>query len=352
MYRPFVQDDWRVSNSLTLNLGLAWAFTTPVTEAGNRKANFDFATGKLYVAGNSSLTAGCSFCVASGPAVGIQLDKTAIEPRIGFAWKAFGSQNTVIRGGYAIFHDSSWNQGGQGLWENPPYFAESQTFSPGFSASPFGNTTVNCGVQRIFLQSLTGGAIGPYTSAPPINKFPGTIQSQNLNFKQGRVQQMNLNVERQIPGNIVLTAGYAGSRSSHILVDGLNLNVTSPSACGVVAGYTLGCGYTPTPSPFGVIANQNDVGQATYNSFQVKAETKSARHGVYALIGYTYSHTYDSALPDGLGTFPGATYWPLPGTHKADWSLSQINLDHQFTASVTYNLPFGKGKAFGGNWNP
>jgi hypothetical protein len=113
----------------------------------------------------------------------------------------------------------------------------------------------------------------------------------------------------------------------------------------------LGCGYTPTPSPFGVIANQNDVGQATYNSFQVKAETKSARHGIYALIGYTYSHTYDSGLPDGLGTFPGATYWPLPGTHKSDWSLSQLNLDHQFTASVTYELPFGKGKAFGADWN-
>ncbi len=357
MYRPFVQDDWRVSSSLTLNLGFAWAITTPVTEAQNRQANFDFASGKLYIAGNtsafSSALSGCTFCVASGPAVGIQLDKTAIEPRIGFAWKAFGSQNTVIRGGYAIFHDSSWNQGGQGLWENPPYFAESQNlgFLPPFSPCPLTNTTLNCGVERVFLQNLPGGAIGPYIAAPLINKFPGTIQSQNLNFKQGRVQQMNLDVERQIPGNIVLTAGYAGSRSSHILVDGLNLNVTSPSACGAVAGYTLGCGYTPTPSPFGVIANQNDVGQATYNSFQVKAETKSARHGIYALIGYTYSHTYDSGLPDGLGTFPGATYWPLPGTHKSDWGLSQLNLNDQFTASATYELPFGKGKAFGADWN-
>jgi hypothetical protein len=350
MYRPYVQDDWRVSNSLTVNIGFAWAFTTPVTEAQNRQANFDFATGKMYVAGNSPLTAACSFCVASGPDVGIQIDKTAIEPRIGFAWKAFGSQNTVIRGGYAIFHDSSWNQGGQGLWENPPYFAESDNFN-GVPSCPFGNTTINCGVQRVFLQDLGGGVIGPYMAPPAISTFPGTVQSQNLNFKQGRVQQMNLNLERQLPGNIVLTAGYAGSRSSHILVDGLNLNVTSPTACGTVSGYTLGCGYTPTPSPFGVVANQNDVGQATYNSFQVKAETKSARHGIYALIGYTYSHTYDSGLPDGLGTFPGATYWPLPGTHNSDWSLSALNLNHQLTASVTYDLPFGKGKRFGSTWS-
>jgi Carboxypeptidase regulatory-like domain len=355
LFRPFVQDDVRVSSSLTVNLGFAWALVTPITEALNRQSNYDFASGKLYVAGHSPFLSGCSFCVASDPRVGIQLDKTAVEPRIGFAWKVLGSQNTVIRGGYAIFHDSSWNQGGQGLWENPPYFAESDNFSPAFSACPFANTTLNCGVQRIFLQNLGPGVIGPYTSPPPIATFPGNLQSQNLNFKQGRVQQMNINLERQLPGDIVLTAGYAGSRSSHILVDGLNLNVTSPSACGTVAGYTLGCGYKPTPVPFGigsnVVSNNNDDGQATYNSFQVKAETKSTRHGIYALIGYTYAHTYDSGLPDGLGSFPGATYWPLPGTHNLDWSLSQLNLDHQFTASVIYDLPFGKGKAFGSNWN-
>jgi hypothetical protein len=354
LFRPFVQDDVRVSSSLTLNLGFAWALTTPVTEAQNRQADYDFASGKLYVAGGSPLVSACPFCVASDSRVGIQMDKTAVEPRIGFAWKVLGSQNTVIRGGYAIFHDSSWNQGGQGLWENPPYFAESDNFN-NFAVCPFGNVTTNCGVQRVFLQNLGGGVIGPYTSSPAITTFPGTLQSQNLNFKQGRVQQMNINLEHRLPGNIVLTAGYAGSRSSHILVDGLNLNVASPPACATVPGYTLGCGYNHTPVPFGtggnIVSNINDNGQATYNSFQVKAETKSTRHGIYALIGYTYSHTYDSGFADGLGTFPGATYWPLPGTHKLDWGLSQINLDHQFTASVLYDLPFGKGKHFGSNWN-
>ena len=97
--------------------------------------------------------------------------------------------------------------------------------------------------------------------------------------------------------------------------------------------------------------NFNDAGNATYNGLQIKAETKSARHGLYALVGYTYSHTYDSGLADNLGTTPGAVYWPLPGTQKADWAHSQINLDHQFTASVIYDLPFGKGKAFGSGWS-
>ena len=353
LFRPFVEDDWRVTHNLTLNLGLAWAFVTPETEAQNRQANFDFATGKLLVAGHSPAIAGCSICVASDARVGIQLDKTALEPRIGIAWRPRGSDKTAIRFGYAIFHDSSWNQGAQGLWENPPYLAESDNFN---GLCPFQNIgTPGCGIQTAFLPAIT------VPETPP--NFPGTLQSQNLNFKQGRVQQFNANVERQLPGNIVLTAGYAGSRSSHILVDGMNLNVGSPGACGgVVPGYTFGCGAGGTA--FGpaygtaqgfffppTILNANDVGAAKYDSLQIKAETKSARHGLYALLGYTYSKTYDSGYSDGLGTNLGATYWPLPGTTKADWGLSQINLNHQFTASVTYNLPFGRGKRFGSDWS-
>ena len=348
LFRPFVEDNWRVTKDLTVNLGLAWAFVTPITEAGNRQANFDVASGKLFVAGSADIS-GCAICVHSDSRVGIKLDTTALEPRIGIAWKPFGSQTTAIRAGYAIFHDSSWNQGAQGLWENPPYFAESDNFSG--AGCPFGNATsgnpLNCGLERLFL-----GSDGlPITSPPPPDSFPGTVQSQNLDFKQGRVQQFNLNVEHQLPGNVVLTAGYAGSRSSHILVDGLNLNITSPTACGTVSGYTLGCGYTPPTSPFGVISNNNDVGAARYDSLQIKAETKSARHGLYALLGYTYSRTFDSGFADGLGTSPGATYWPLPGSNKADWGLSQLNLNNQFTASVIYDLPFGKGKHYGSSWS-
>jgi hypothetical protein len=69
------------------------------------------------------------------------------------------------------------------------------------------------------------------------------------------------------------------------------------------------------------------------------------------LLGYTYARTFDSVFADGLGTPPGADYWPLPGSEKADWALSQINLNQQFTASILYDLPFGKGKRFGGNWS-
>jgi hypothetical protein len=175
----------------------------------------------------------------------------------------------------------------------------------------------------------------------------------NLNFKQGAIQQFNLNVERLAPGDIVLTVGYAGTRSHHILVSQLNENITSPSACGNVPGYTLGCGITAYPyaAPFQTVDTNNSMGSAQYDSLQVKAETKSARHGLYALIGYTWSRNFDTGLTDGLGTNPGALYYPLPGTARLDWGLSQLNLNDSFTASVLYDLPFGKGKHFGGDWN-
>jgi len=338
VFRPFVQDDWRFNRNLTLNLGLAWTMATPISEAANRMADFiPTATGYRWLIPGNGCTAALQPCTRVGSGAGIQMDWTALEPRIGLAWKVRGSDKTVVRAGYAIYHDSAWSMGGQGLWQNPPFAAESNggatTFAAGFPI------------------------ITP--PATPAN-FKGAFTTERTDLKLGMVQQFNVNVERQLPGQIVLTAGYAGSRSDHILNFGNNINAGAPTACAggpdAVAGYTLGCGpggaYFPTPYPaFGNIYSINDFGRAHYNSLQIKAETKSARYGIYALIGYTYSRTYDSGYSDGLSTPIGAPDFPLPNWGKADWALSQTNLNNNFTASVIYDLPFGKGKRFGSDWN-
>ncbi|HEY4904001.1 MAG TPA: carboxypeptidase-like regulatory domain-containing protein [Candidatus Sulfotelmatobacter sp.] len=349
LVRPFVQDDWRVTGNLTVNLGFAWALVTPETEVENRQANFDVQSLKWYVPKGSPAVAGCTVCIASDGAAGIQFDKTALEPRIGFAWKPMGSDKTAIRGGYGIVHDSAWNQGGQGLWQNPPYYAE---VDPCTFCFGFGSTVGSLSGGFLVNGSPLTSPVTPACSAPCV-PYSGTIQSQNLNFKQGIIQQFNLNVEHQLPGNVVLTVGYAGSRSAHILVSQLNENISSPSACGVVSGYTVGCGFPSFPyaAAFQSVDTNNSVGTARYDSLQVKAETKSTRHGLYALLGYTYSRNFDSGLTDGLGTNPGALYYPLPGSAKLDWGLSQLNLNNSFTASILYDLPFGKGRRYGNNWN-
>jgi hypothetical protein len=358
LIRPFIQDDWRVTANMTFNIGLAWALATPQTEVENRQANFDVQSLKWYVPAGSPGLAGCTSCISSGNRVGIQFQKGALEPRLGFAWKPTRSDKVAIRAGYAIFHDSAWNQGGQGLWQNPPYYAEVDP-ATGFCATP---GAAGCGISNGFLFPITKpqpgstvGVPGGYIYNAPVNPsaYTGTIQSMNRNFVQGMIQQYNLNVEYQMPGDVVLTTGYAGSHSTHILVSQVNENLSSPAACGVVPGYTLGCGFPTFPyaAPFQAVDSNNSSGSARYDSLQIKAETKSSRHGLYALIGYTWSRTFDSGMPDGLGSNPGALYWPLPGAQGLDWSLSQLNLNDVFTASVLYELPFGKGKYFGNNWS-
>ncbi|MFZ0799279.1 MAG: carboxypeptidase-like regulatory domain-containing protein [Terriglobales bacterium] len=359
LFRPFVQDNWRVTPNLTMNIGLGWALVTPETEVDNRQARYDVTNQTWYVPAGSPAISGCTNCITTDGRVGVQFDKTALEPRIGLAWKAFGSDRTVIRAAYGISHDSSWDQGGQGLWQNPPYYAEvdpdefpGAAFLSGI-CMPFGNPA--CGLQNGFVPQPSGTLL---TSPVNPTSYTGTIQAMNRNFKQGIIQQFNLNIEHQLPGNVVLTAGYAGTRSAHILTSQLNENLNSPSACGS-GTYTLGCNFgffpyathQPGGGVFQSVDTNNSIGQARYDSLQIKAETKSARHGLYALLGYTYSRNFDNGMPDGLGTNPGALYYPLPGTAKLDWGLSELNLNQQFTASVLYDLPFGKGKYWGGGWS-
>ena len=328
MYRPYFQDNWRVSPNLTLNLGLAWAIVTPISEEANRQSNFDYQTGNWFVAGRNS-----------GANVGIATDLTAFEPRIGLAWSPRGDRKTSVRLGYSIYHDSSWNQGAQGLWQNPPYWEESANGS--FFAD--GNLTPAQGY------SISQGF--PILTEPAgTSGFGGNWNAENLNFKQGRIQQFNLNVERQIPGDVLVTVGYAGARSNHLLSDDFNVNIASPTACGTVSGYSLGCGAAAAPwGPFTDVYDIFDDGHARYDSLQLKAETKSS-HGLYGLVSYTYSKAFDTGMPDGLGSNIGALYYPLPGAAKMDKGFSQIDLTHNFTASVVYDLPFGKGRRWGSSW--
>jgi hypothetical protein len=346
IYRPFVEDDWRVLPSLTLNLGLAWDMTTPITEEHGRLANYNTTTGVIEVANQNGVSSSAD----------VHMDWTALEPRVGAAWKIGNSDKTVLRAGYSLYHDSAWSQGAQGLWQNPPFLGESDAGA--FSGTGCAFATSYCAAtlgQSPLALSLSSGF--ETLSAPPTAaSFTGSFYTEPSNLKLGRVNQFNVNIERQLIGNLVLTAGYAGSRGTHILVAGNDLNSSSPTACGTVSGYTLGClpGGAPYVPPYltgNAIFLFGDVGKTNYDSLQIKAETKTSKYGLYALIAYTYSRTYDNGLSDGLGSELSAPYFPLPNWQNLDWSLSQINLDNSFTGSVIYDLPFGRGKQFGSNWN-
>ena len=354
--RPFVQDDWRITKDLTLNLGLAWDLTTPITETAGRLADYippaiatgaNAVTGQLLIANQGGVNA----------SAGINMYWADLEPRIGAAYKLLGSDKTVIRGGFAMYHDSAWSQGAQGLWQNPPFFAEGDIFQFGGCpmATPSGGTPA-CGPGGT-VSSISNG-FQLFNTPPTLSTFTGTLFFQPRDFRPGQVAQWNVNVERQLPGNIVLTVGYAGSHGNHILISGNALDTNGPSGCVAGGTYTLGCasGGAPfispfTPPGFNAILEFGDIGKTTYNSLQIKAETKSTRHGLYALFAYTYSHSYDNGLSDGLGSELSAPYFPLPNWQNLDWAPSQIDLRHNFTGTVIYDLPFGRGKKFGNSWS-
>jgi hypothetical protein len=362
IYRPFIEDDWRITPSLTLNLGLAWDLTTPMTEVHDRMADYIPATGQLLIAGQNGVS----------NSAGVLMDKTALEPRIGAAWKVFGSAKTVLHLGYAFYHDSAWSQGAQGLWQNPPFLGEADNFPafsptcPTYATSSLAAATpvpsfcsglpANAG--NTVIPTNTSGGFTLISTPQNVTNYQGAFSAEPTNIKLGRVQQFNVNIQTQLPGNLVFTEGYAGSRGTHILVAGNDLNSSSPSACVAGGSYTLGClpGGAPYSAPyntpdFNVINFLGDVGKTNYDSLEAKLETKTLKYGLYALIAYTWSHTLDNGLTDGLGSELSAPYFPLPNWQSLDWSLSQINLNNSFTGSVIYDLPFGRGKQFGSSWN-
>lgn len=318
-YREFFEDTWKVSPNLTLNLGLAYDVTTPETEAANRFTNFDFVTGQFLVAGQSGVS-------ASG---NVKTSWTGLEPRLGFAWSPRGSHKTAIRGGYGIFTNVSDEGGIPGLYQNPP-----QAYGYAFTGD---NTNISS------TRTLSQG-FAPVSAAPPFASYAGNLYMNQLDFKQGMIQQWNLNVQRELPGDIVLTVAYAGTRGEHLETKGFNLNTATP-----------GPGNNPAarrPYPqFTNIAAILSRGTVRYDSLQVKAE-KRLSHGLYTLLSYTHSKSITNGPAQTLTNAMGIKYFPLSQSivgKNADKGLADIDLRDDLTLSWIYNLPFGRGRAFLGN---
>jgi len=314
-YRGFVEDDWKARSSLTLNMGLAYDVTTPMKEAHNRQANFDPATGQLLIPG-----------VNSDANAGVATDWSDIQPRFGFAWSPRSSVKTVIRGGYGIFYDVSGVGGVQGLYQNPPFAAD-----------------LSYTADDINIQHTLATGFPVLTTGPTLATYTGNLVIQQRDFKQGRVMQWNLNIERQLPGNIVFTVAYAGTRGVDLQDKGINTNTATP-----------GPGVNPAARrPFPQFNNFNYItsrGMLRYDGLQLHAEKKTS-HGVYFLANYTYSKAFTNGLSQNLGSAKGVLYYPLAVYPKEDKALSDTDLTHNFTFSSIYELPFGKGRALLSNSN-
>jgi hypothetical protein len=329
-YRGYVQDDWNVRPHLTLNLGLAYDVTTPMTEAANRFSNFDPRTATIFVGGpfTSSVTppaGGATRLVGGDPSVGVRTDFSGIEPRVAFAWSPFGNDKTVVRAGYGLFHDVSSQGGTQGPFTNPPY------------ANFFSFSTNNITPVR----TLATGFPQNQTPRDPFT-YTGAWRAWDPKFQMGLIEQWNVNVQRELPGSTVLTVAYAGTHGTRLMQKNFDFNSTKIGSANANSSRTY--------PQYGSVFVTDSHGWLRYDSLQLKAERRAAK-GLYLLGAYTWSKAFSNGLRQEITGDPGVDFYPLLPNPDADKGYAGTDLRHNFTMSFLYQLPFGKGQRWANSMN-
>jgi hypothetical protein len=287
----FVQDDWKVSEKLTVNLGLRYDYFTPLVDKFDRRAIFDFADNGIKQVGQNGI-----------PRAGYLPDRNNFAPRIGFAFLPRGGTRFVTRGGYGLFYDKeNWNTH-QGL-NNQPLFRTSRQYQrPGSIAKAF-----------------TASSTVPLPN----------VNAMQMDFRDAYYHQWNVFVEGEPITNFTVGVGYVGSK-------GLDLPLTRD-----INQPTPGTGAVQARRPIAQYATVAMVSSGTnsiYHSLQARAERRFSK-GLSFLTSYTLSKSVDT-VPIYGGSAPDAT--------NIDAARGPADTDsrHRFSASFNYELPFGQGQAF------
>ncbi|MDX2181473.1 MAG: carboxypeptidase regulatory-like domain-containing protein [Bryobacteraceae bacterium] len=314
----YVQDDWRVNNRLTLNLGLRWEFFPPVNEVANRLSNFNVATGRLMIAGYQG----------TDKYVGVKPNTDNWAPRAGFAYKL--NDRTVVRGGAGVFYSVMGNGGAAlRLFRQLP-FGPINTFDiDQFNANPRRMQDGLPAIPNLDYAVVTGPGL---TS--------GAVITIPEDFKSGRIMQFNFQVQHEVaPIGTVFKVGYVGNLGRR-LDSTYNFNQQDPGPGTPASRRPL---RNIAPGVQTVTYNATD-GRSNYHSLQATAE-KRFSSGMSFLTAYTWSHSIDN-VPNQFG---GGDNGPIPQDiryRNVDRGNSGFDIRHRVTHSMNYELPFGKGKKF------
>jgi len=316
----YVQDDWRVTPKLTVNLGLRWDFATPLYTRDNNWSNFDPTTNQMIQA-----TGGSLFNRSL-----VHPDYKDFGPRVGLAYS--WDTKTVIRSGYGISY-SFFNRPGSAMEginaPNALFGVLSQSIpSAGHVPANF-LTTIN---------SFTTGIANP-SAFNPLNQNVDYIPA---NTRWPYIQNWFLSVQRELIKDTVLEVSYNGSHSLRLPILGdYNQAVPTPSGLKV-----------PIPT-FGPITWVDPAGDNDYEGLTARLERRFAR-GLYFLNSFTWG----KALGDSEQALE---YFPTPGFGANPQNIYNLAAERAPTSydvklnnvtSVVYQLPFGKGRSFGSSWNP
>ncbi len=395
-YATFVQDNWKVTHNLTLNLGLRYDVSLPRTDRFNRQNWFDPNAVSPLNGGNISYNDPITGAAVTRPLLGGEVfansntrtnyvtDWSNIQPRFGFAYQF--APKMVVRGGYGIYYGQSRSgasgvvpYGGQGFDEytNMITTYNNDGATPYLHLSnPFPNGLIQPPGNSLGLMNDVGfGANGPLRT-----------HAANLTPYE---QSWSLGIERQMPWNVVFDVEYLGKKGTHLPFSGLNqLDIlgpqvesygpTSPQMNALNTLYTNPPGCTPTCNPFyGLITDPNssmsssvpgyqletpypqfnsvttDVQMAAssiYHGLQLQAN-KHFSNGLEFLINYTWSKSIDdSSVGDDNVTWLGSfTSLQDPNKPYLERSLSTFDTPSVLKFSYSYDLPIGRGKALLGN---
>src|SRR5262245_58774700 len=327
----FVQDDYRISPKLTANVGVRYEYATPPRERDNQFANFDPGTGTMIFASDGDV-----FDRAL-----IHPDRNNIAPRIGFAYNP--ASRWVVRGAYGVFYNHTVRQGREGLLGfNPPYLVDNllQTGVTGAaaiaSAAPF----------RL-VNGYPSGLLDPTTLAPTISR-----RAQDANQRTPYIQQYNIGVQYELMSDIVLDVAYVGNKGTKLNgFRNLNQRAVVTNADG-----SQSAGARPYPA-FGDIQWMENRVSSTYDSLQLRLE-KRFTGGLTGNVSYTLGEALSGA-PDhistsggGAGIDTGVFREPQDGNNlAAEYGPTEFDVRHRFVASYIWELPFGRGRHWGNNWN-
>jgi hypothetical protein len=324
----FVQDDFKISSTFTVNLGMRWEYSQPLYEVADRQANIDVVNGKVLLAGKDG----------NSRALYAPYYKQ-FEPRIGLAWNP--RSKMVMRMGYAMSSFMEGTGANLRLPLNPPYFVETNV---NYDVRSPGNIGIG------FADAPNSGSlVGPRTGANPF--YQGRAWDPNL--RPQFTQQYNATLEYQLTKTASLTAAYVGQIGTHLVVPH---EANNPVAgVGPVASWAPSNDRRPLFSTLpnvGNVALTEGSARMSYNSLQV-----SGRKRLSAGLELTGFYVWSKSIMENLGYYgcgsvnSEGAYWQDAYNRRANRGPSCFDAQHNLSIGGSYTLPVGKGQAFGGNMN-
>jgi len=309
LFGIYIQDDFRLDDRLTLNLGARYeTYSVPSERNGFDAYLPDLATSTSTVVG--------------GPFV--NPSRHNIAPRLGFAWDVAGNGRTAVRGGAGLYHDTdgTFNSSFGIAAFTPPFAPTVNLQNPAFPTPVFPTNT------------STAGALA--------------LRTLDYNIRQPHAWTYNINVQRELGANMVATLGYAGSRG-YDLVSAIEGNPVVPVV------QTDGTLFFPATAPrrnpaWTSIDLRTSNGRSIYNSLQAMLQKRFAK-GYQVQLSYTLSRTMDNTVAQlNVDSVNTSVYAQNPYDPDADWAAAPFDIRHVFAANATWEIPGPAGNPLLSGW--